>query len=109
MKEKLVVDGEKRVVEKLLGRRKAKKGYEYEVQWVNGTEVRRGPGLGWVGTSGRGRLGGRRRAVLPAAPAARSSCWLRAPTGARPAPPPDLLALSRLAGGGRLHQAGQRD
>lgn len=40
MKEKLVVDGEKRVVEKLLGRRKAKKGYEYEVQWVNGTEVR---------------------------------------------------------------------
>lgn len=39
MKEKLVVDGEKRVVEKLLGRRKAKKGYEYEVQWVNGTET----------------------------------------------------------------------
>eukprot|EP00887_Chlorella_sp_A99_P007267 scaffold2.g7267.t1 len=39
MKEKIVVDGEKRVVEKLLGRRKAKKGYEYEVQWVNGTET----------------------------------------------------------------------
>jgi elongation factor 3 len=39
MEEKHVVDGEKRVVEKLLGRRKAKKGYEYEVQWVNGTET----------------------------------------------------------------------
>ena len=29
-----VVDGEKRVVEKLLSRRKLKRSYEYEVQWV---------------------------------------------------------------------------
>jgi elongation factor 3 len=31
--QKLVVDGVKRQVEKLLGRRKLKKSYEYEVQW----------------------------------------------------------------------------
>lgn len=29
-----VVDGEKRVVEKLLSRRKLKRSYEYEVQWL---------------------------------------------------------------------------
>jgi elongation factor 3 len=31
---RMVIDGAKRAVEKLLGRRKLKKGYEYEVQWV---------------------------------------------------------------------------
>lgn len=34
MAEKHVIEGEKRVVEKLLARRKLKKSYEYEVQWV---------------------------------------------------------------------------
>lgn len=29
-----VIDGEKRVVEKLLARRKLKRSYEYEVEWV---------------------------------------------------------------------------
>ena len=33
MAEKHVVDGVKRVVEKLLARRKLKRSYEYEVQW----------------------------------------------------------------------------
>jgi elongation factor 3 len=34
MKQVLVIDGVKRVVEKILGRRKLKSSYEYEVQWV---------------------------------------------------------------------------
>ena len=34
MKQVLVIDGIKRVVEKILGRRKLKSSYEYEVQWV---------------------------------------------------------------------------
>lgn len=33
MDEKVVVDGVKRVVSKLLARRKLKRSYEYEVQW----------------------------------------------------------------------------
>ena len=33
MDEKIVVDGVKRVVSKLLARRKLKRSYEYEVQW----------------------------------------------------------------------------
>eukprot|EP00271_Cylindrocystis_brebissonii_P017671 TRINITY_DN467_c0_g1_i1.p1 TRINITY_DN467_c0_g1~~TRINITY_DN467_c0_g1_i1.p1 ORF type:complete len:1057 (+),score=230.82 TRINITY_DN467_c0_g1_i1:190-3360(+) len=37
--EKVVVDGTKRVVDCLLGRRKLKKSYEYEVQWKNGSET----------------------------------------------------------------------
>jgi len=32
--QKIAFDGEKRQVEKIIGRRKAKKTYEYEVQWV---------------------------------------------------------------------------
>jgi elongation factor 3 len=39
MKEVKVVDGVKRVVEKLLGRRKLKRGYEYEVQWKGEMET----------------------------------------------------------------------
>lgn len=39
MKEVKVVDGVKRVVEKLLGRRKLKRGYEYEVQWKGELET----------------------------------------------------------------------
>ena len=39
MAEKVVVDGEKRVVEKLLSRRKLKKSYEYEVKWLNRSEA----------------------------------------------------------------------
>ncbi|KAJ9513668.1 hypothetical protein QJQ45_015420 [Haematococcus lacustris] len=35
MAQAFVVDGTKRVVEKLLGRRKLKSSYEYEVQWLN--------------------------------------------------------------------------
>jgi len=35
MEEKFMHNGVKKVVEKLLGRRKLKKGYEYEVQWQN--------------------------------------------------------------------------
>ena len=34
MKQVHVIDGVKRVVEKILGRRKLKSSYEYEVQWV---------------------------------------------------------------------------
>jgi len=34
MKQQVVIDGTKRVVERLLGRRKLKSSYEYEVQWV---------------------------------------------------------------------------
>ena len=34
MKTALVIDGVKRVVEKILGRRKLKSSYEYEVQWI---------------------------------------------------------------------------
>ena len=30
-----MIDGTKRVVEKIMGRRKLKSSYEYEVQWVN--------------------------------------------------------------------------
>ena len=37
MGEVKVVDGVKRVVDKLLGRRKLKRGYEYEVQWKGET------------------------------------------------------------------------
>ena len=33
MDEKVMVDGVKRVVSKLLARRKLKRSYEYEVQW----------------------------------------------------------------------------
>ena len=33
MDEKIVIDGVKRVVSKLLARRKLKRSYEYEVQW----------------------------------------------------------------------------
>ena len=33
MDEKVVIDGVKRVVSKLLARRKLKRSYEYEVQW----------------------------------------------------------------------------
>ncbi|KAL4452291.1 hypothetical protein ABPG75_007953 [Micractinium tetrahymenae] len=39
MNEVKVVDGVKRVVEKLLGRRKQKRGYEYEVQWKGEVET----------------------------------------------------------------------
>lgn len=39
MAEVKVVDGVKRVVEKLLGRRKQKRGYEYEVQWKGEVET----------------------------------------------------------------------
>lgn len=39
MAEVKVVDGVKRVVEKLLGRRKQKRGYEYEVQWKGEAET----------------------------------------------------------------------
>lgn len=39
MAEIKVVDGVKRVVEKLLGRRKQKRGYEYEVQWKGEVET----------------------------------------------------------------------
>lgn len=39
MNEVKVVDGVKRVVEKLLGRRKQKRGYEYEVQWKGEAET----------------------------------------------------------------------
>lgn len=39
MKEVKVVDGVKRVVEKLLARRKLKRGYEYEVQWKGEAET----------------------------------------------------------------------
>ncbi|PSC72325.1 elongation factor 3 [Micractinium conductrix] len=39
MKEVKVVDGVKRVVEKLLARRKLKRGYEYEVQWLGQAET----------------------------------------------------------------------
>ncbi len=39
MAEVKVVDGVKRVVDKLLGRRKQKRGYEYEVQWKNEAET----------------------------------------------------------------------
>jgi len=35
MEEKFMHNGVKKVVEKILGRRKLKKGYEYEVQWQN--------------------------------------------------------------------------
>jgi elongation factor 3 len=35
MAQAFVVDGVKRVVERILGRRKLKSSYEYEVQWVN--------------------------------------------------------------------------
>ena len=34
MKQVHVIDGVKRVVEKIIGRRKLKSSYEYEVQWV---------------------------------------------------------------------------
>lgn len=34
MQQKIVHDGQKKVVEKILNRRKLKKSYEYEVQWV---------------------------------------------------------------------------
>ena len=34
-----VVDGVKRVVDKLLARRKLKRGYEYEVQWKGEAET----------------------------------------------------------------------
>lgn len=37
--EKVVVEGSKRVLDCLLGRRKLKKGYEYEVQWQGGVET----------------------------------------------------------------------
>jgi elongation factor 3 len=39
MKEVKVVDGVKRVVDKLLSRRKLKRGYEYEVQWKGELET----------------------------------------------------------------------
>eukprot|EP00475_Leptophrys_vorax_P006214 TRINITY_DN13820_c0_g1_i1.p2 TRINITY_DN13820_c0_g1~~TRINITY_DN13820_c0_g1_i1.p2 ORF type:complete len:1107 (-),score=191.67 TRINITY_DN13820_c0_g1_i1:331-3234(-) len=39
MSEKVVIDGSKRIVDCLLGRRKLKKGYEYEVQWKGGVET----------------------------------------------------------------------
>lgn len=39
MAEVKVVDGVKRVVDKLLARRKLKRGYEYEVQWKNEAET----------------------------------------------------------------------
>jgi len=39
MGEVKVVDGVKRVVDKLLARRKLKRGYEYEVQWKNEVET----------------------------------------------------------------------
>lgn len=39
MGEVKVVDGVKRVVDKLLARRKLKRGYEYEVQWKNEAET----------------------------------------------------------------------
>jgi elongation factor 3 len=39
MAEKVVIDGTKKVVDCLLGRRKLKKSYEYEVQWVGGIET----------------------------------------------------------------------
>ena len=32
-----MADGTKRVLDKLLGRRKAKRSYEYDVQWKNST------------------------------------------------------------------------
>ncbi|KAJ3037886.1 translational elongation factor EF-1 alpha [Rhizophlyctis rosea] len=35
MKKVLNVDGEKRVLEEIQGRRKAKRSYEYEIKWVN--------------------------------------------------------------------------
>eukprot|EP00270_Netrium_digitus_P002375 TRINITY_DN126_c0_g1_i4.p1 TRINITY_DN126_c0_g1~~TRINITY_DN126_c0_g1_i4.p1 ORF type:complete len:795 (-),score=302.14 TRINITY_DN126_c0_g1_i4:217-2286(-) len=38
MAEKIVIDGSKKVVDCLLGRRKLKKGYEYEVQWKDGSD-----------------------------------------------------------------------
>ena len=39
MGEVKVVDGVKRVVEKLVARRKLKRGYEYEVQWKGEAET----------------------------------------------------------------------
>lgn len=39
MAEVKVVDGVKRIVDKLLGRRKQKRGYEYEVQWKGEAET----------------------------------------------------------------------
>lgn len=39
MAEVKVVDGVKKIVDKLLGRRKLKRGYEYEVQWKNEAET----------------------------------------------------------------------
>jgi elongation factor 3 len=39
MAEVKIVDGVKRVVDKLLARRKLKRGYEYEVQWKNEAET----------------------------------------------------------------------
>ena len=38
LREKVVVDGTKKVVDCLLGRRKLKKSYEYEVQWKDGSD-----------------------------------------------------------------------
>mmetsp|Transcript_33591 Transcript_33591/g.74378 ORF Transcript_33591/g.74378 Transcript_33591/m.74378 type:complete len:1029 (+) Transcript_33591:223-3309(+) len=35
MKQQFVIEGTKRVVERIIGRRKLKSSYEYEVQWVN--------------------------------------------------------------------------
>lgn len=39
MQEKVVVDGSKKILESLLGRRKLKKSYEYEVQWKGQVET----------------------------------------------------------------------
>jgi elongation factor 3 len=39
MEQVFVIDGEKRVVEELVGRRKLKQSYEYEVSWVNRSSV----------------------------------------------------------------------
>ena len=51
MNEKIAHEGEKRVVEKLLGRRKLKKSYEYEVKWENKHET------SWMTRSGLEELG----------------------------------------------------
>ncbi len=57
MAQQHVVDGVKRVLEKILGRRKLKSSYEYEVQWVNCGECAR---VACGGPLGGGRWSTRR-------------------------------------------------